>query len=600
MYFSSLEDYFLLVLGASSDPTWIKSRDEIPSGVHNLVFSISQQQAWFQQVVVFDRKDGYPGSDGVFGLGRGQPRDWLQEYDLKRLSVFPPKDHSLRKHHSSSTQFQYKRAAGLLELGSFDESKCSTSIHKVSLYESENYWITLSSMKLKIDDRTIQSPQLRVLWDVGTTSNYVSPAVRNHLQSQLGSTQLSDAVAELEIEVGPGQFISYRYSSTEPFLALSDSEAVEQLFGTDEYDVILGFSFLSKFVVLFDFDNNQLGVCEPNFNWKPENVDDSVKKGYERSRVSAATPPSLAFSMNVYYMPTQGLFGKFKLENGSTILGGISTINNVVSVCRESISKLELADVTRLIDSSTRNEAGFMGKLSLKIDDNICKMKVSLGDFSSFKEGRTHLINVGLGFKQQDLLLPAQDAWNAKIVSFFPLSDYRYSLDDVDNEAVGGLMEVGSFDRTKCLSDPVYFPARENSSGFWITDLVIRVQDPDHQVRIAKVTAIWDTTSSTSYATPELMDFFYGGVSTGMEYFPGGIYGETHKEESSITFAVGNEELFFRARYKFPEIFAEVNPEMTGVQLRLGLNFISRLVVVLNYEGSGQLGLCPINVHWTS
>jgi hypothetical protein len=63
---------------------------------------------------------------------------------------------------------------------------------------------------------------------------------------------------------------------------------VENLFNKSEYDVILGFNVLSKFVVLFDVDNNQLGVCEPDFNWKPDNVDDSVQRDYERTRQSTS------------------------------------------------------------------------------------------------------------------------------------------------------------------------------------------------------------------------------------------------------------------------------------------------------------------------
>jgi hypothetical protein len=45
---------------------------------------------------------------------------------------------------------------------------------------------------------------------------------------------------------------------------------------------------------------------------------------------------------------------------------------------------------------------------------------VSLADFDGFKKDRNHLIIFGFGFKQQDIVLPGQDAWNARIVSFFP------------------------------------------------------------------------------------------------------------------------------------------------------------------------------------
>jgi hypothetical protein len=149
----------------------------------------------------------------------------LNEYDMKRLSVFPPKNHSLRNLTSKDSYLRYKAGNGYLELGGFDERKCSTALHRIPLVQSDSYWITLSSIKLEIGDRTIQSPQLRFLWDVGTSANCVSPAVRELLEVQLGEASLFDSSAKVEIEVGPDQFVSYHYSAEEPFLEISNSRS---------------------------------------------------------------------------------------------------------------------------------------------------------------------------------------------------------------------------------------------------------------------------------------------------------------------------------------------------------------------------------------
>jgi hypothetical protein len=39
--------------------------------------------------------------------------------------------------------------------------------------------------------------------------------------------------------------------------------------------------------------------------------------------------------------------------------------------------------------------------------------------------------------------------------------------------------EQGTLDRRKCRAEPDFFPVRTSESGAWITDIVIRVVDPD-------------------------------------------------------------------------------------------------------------------------